>query len=197
MRGASIVMIALGLLLLAFSFFLPHSAAYVARGEPDRLPSVTITPSFLNTYHGSPVMGELLIRTDAPSAYDINITGVPPDWLGYSSSVHVDSEESVMYIINPKDTGNYLLSIEVSGSGSVFELEQRLWVGRSQANPMANGGDAAESDGGMGGLTGMFSYSDQDVSVLISAGVVIAAVLTVFLGYGFFKESLYPGTLAA
>ena len=197
MRGVSIVMITLGLLLLAFSFFLPHSAAYVARGEPDRLPSVTMTPNSLNTYRGSPVMAELLIRTDAPATYDINITGVPPDWLGYSSSVHVDSQESVMYIINPKDSGNYVLSIEVNGSGSVFELEQRLWVGSSEANPKANGGDAAESDGDMGGLTGMFSYSDQDVSVLISVGVVIAGILTVFLGYGFFKENLYPGTLAA
>ena len=197
MRGASIMIIALGLLLLAFSLFLPHSAAYVARGEPEGLPSVILKPRFLNTYHGSPVMGELLISTDDPATYHISIKGVPEDWLGYTSSVFVGSEESVLYIINPQSSGNYVLSIEVRGSGSVFEFEQRLWVGRSQANPMANGGDAAESEGGMGGLTGMFSYSDQDLAVLISAGVVIAAILTVFLGYGLIKKNLYPGTLAA
>lgn len=196
MRGASIMIIALGLLLLAFSMFLPNSAAYVARGEPEELPSVILKPRFLNTYHGSPIIGELLIITDEPATYHISIKGVPEDWLGYTSSVFVGSQESVLYIVNPQGSGNYVLSIEVRGSGSVFELEQRLWVGRSQANPMANGGDAAESEGGTGGLTGMFSYTNQDLAVLISAAIVIAAILTVFLGHGFLKRNLYPGTLA-
>ncbi|MBN2330207.1 MAG: hypothetical protein JXC85_00150 [Candidatus Aenigmarchaeota archaeon] len=196
MRGASVLFIALGSLLLAFSLSVPQSAAYVARGEPEALPSVIVKPRFLNTYHGSPVVGELLIITDEPSTYSISITGVPADWLGYSSSVHVDSQESVLYMINPRDSGDYWLSIEVSGSGRVIELEQRLWVGRSQAKPMSDGG-AAAGDGNGGGLTGMFAYSGQDVALLISAGVFIAAIITVFLGFRFFKENLYPGTLAA
>ena len=196
MRGISIVMIALALLLLDFSLFIPQSTAYVAEGEPDELASVTISPSFLNTYHGSPVMGELIIRSDSPSTYEINITGVPERWLGYSSSVHVESQESVMYIINPQGSGDFILSIEVmSESGSFFHLNQRLWVGRSQANPNAGGADS-EEDSISGGLTGMFSYTDQDVATLISAVVVIAGIITVFLGYGFFKEDIYPATLA-
>jgi hypothetical protein len=188
-RWGCMVMIALGLLLLALSLFMPSSAAYVAEGEQASLPSVTVTPRFLNTFRGSPVTGQVKIRTAFPAAYRINITGVPPDWLGYESGVHVDSEESVMYIINPRDSGDFLLSIEVSGSGRTFELEQSLWVGRSQADDMKSDEATAAGRGG-NGLTGMFSFSEQDKAVLISAGVVIAAILTVFLGFGFFKQNL-------
>ncbi len=187
MRGTSVIGVILGLFLLAIALLIPFSSALAS--DPV---SVTIRPTFLNTFQCRTVTGKIYIKTDVPATYTISIAGVPAEWVEYPPSVYVDSAKTVNYMINPKKRGDYRLAIKVAGSGETFNFTERLWVGRNQVHgaEFDSGAGPAETGNGLtGGLTGMFVLSDLDRPVLLSTGVVIAFLITVLVGYAFLKET--------
>jgi hypothetical protein len=191
MRGLSVIMIILGLFLLAVALMAPFSAATPSVGSEGDPVRVKIRPTVMNTFQFKPLFGSIHIETDVPDTFDISVTGVPPEWVDCPDSVYVDSATTVNFMINPAETGSYVLTFTVSGAGESVEIEEGLWVGRRQASRSDAGeGDGAVSTGNglTGGLTGMFAFSDMDRSVLISAGVVMVGVITLFLGLALFRE---------
>ena len=112
------------------------------------------------------------------------------DWLDYEGTVRVDGEKTVSYVVSPGERGTYRLVIAVDGPGGFYSEDTvKLWVsGREAESLPANEGEGP----GAGGLTGMFTLSEQEQSVLIAAAVVIAAVFAVFLALRTLKEEDGP-----
>jgi hypothetical protein len=156
--------------------------------------SVTVRPGYLNAAKFRPVTGKIYIDSAVPGEYGISITGVPAEWIDYPRSVHVEEKKTVTYIVSPKSTGKYTLSMVVEGPEETFDFETRLWVGPPgalQAGPY----EASDEDASLeGAATGMFVLSEQDSALALYATVMALAVFAVLLGHFMLKEeegSLY------
>ena len=170
------------------------SALTVPDGGADGL-VVRLRPGFLNTLPCKTVTGKIYIQSAKPATYDISISGVPDEWVGYPESVRVEGEETVNYMVNPKESGSYRLMVTVRGAGETEELEGKLWVGPRQPYEEGPGEEPGSGISLTGGVTGMFVMSGEDqavlLSALVSAGVLIAALFSVLLGYSFFKREVF------
>lgn len=165
--------------------FLAFAASPADAGGEACSTRVSLTPTLLNALPYKMITGTIDIGSEFPDTFKVSIEGVPEGWIDYPRDVYVDCEETVNFMISPRKSGNYELSIRVSGGGKTFDLEERLWVGRM---PTYEPGEK-DTAGTSGGLTGMFVLGDIDTAPLLSAGIMIAAVAAVVLGFLFFREA--------
>ncbi len=151
--------------------------------------SVDVRPGYLDTARFQSAMGKIYIDADSPGRYTVSITGVPEEWLDYPSSVNVQGEEVVSYVVVPRTTGKYTLYITVKGPGGRFDFENRLWVGYPGSAGEGVLGNPAEKEPSLEGQgTGMFSLSEQDSLLALYAFMMIVAVGAVFVGHAVLKE---------
>jgi hypothetical protein len=145
---------------------------------------VRVSPSFLNTVQCESMMGSIYIESDTGKTYDIEITGVPDDWLEYPEKVYVEGKETVNYIINPSEAGTYRLTFYVETDGFDFEEDVKLWVSMKETGDLG----PEEDDALEGGLTGMFVLSEENQALFIYALVAMGAAVAILLGFMMLKH---------
>ncbi len=158
------------LLLLVFSVY----AAEAASGL-----TVSARPGTLNSFQCSSVTGRIIIDSQEPGEYSVDIDGVPGDWLEYQESVYVDGTETVNYIVNPQKGGTYHLTILVDGPGGYVEEGVKFWAGKKETAISADKVDTAELEDS--GFTGMITLGGPGQTAATVAAVALAAVFSLFI----------------
>ncbi len=95
----------------------------------DKPTAISVNPAELDIKFGQGEVIEISIETDEEEEFDINIEGVPQDWVVYEKGIAITGERKSLIFITPKELGIYTLTISVSSNkGTEFTQDVKLFV---------------------------------------------------------------------
>ncbi len=121
----------------------------------------------------------ILIDSPESRVFDINIEGVPDNWVDYPENVTVDGRKIVYAYVVPRDLGRYSMNVSVSSGSLEYSKMLELYV-------VPEG----EQDAFGRGLSGMFVLTPASAVMLTAFALVV--IFLVVLHYGF-RHMREPG----
>jgi len=170
---------------MRYAFLLAISMVFsaTALSIPAHALEAELRPGFLNGAEYESLVGSLIISTDRPQTCVIETSGIPDSWILTEGEVRVSGERSVAYNIRPEKRGSYEILFSVMCGSDELVLEQDLWVGSGGSVDIPD--DNAETDFFSGMVSAAGAYSHL---FLVSAGVIVLFIASVFLGLSFFRR---------
>ncbi len=81
---------------------------------------VTIVPDSLDIEQYKAKIIEVGIQTSKPQLFELTVSGVPSDWLGYERYHEVEGFEKAHIYVSPKALGSYEISVRVEAQGEDY-----------------------------------------------------------------------------
>ncbi len=109
------------------------SASTVPAGQRASITEANSTPARINTTIGKGSEISLSLLSATPQVMKISVKGVPEEWLDYPRILGVENDRTVRIFVDPKQVGDYNLTIYVEGKEKNFTFSSNLRVSEKPA----------------------------------------------------------------